>query len=185
MGSSMPLRKKSCCVCVCLVLLPVPRLLPPRFPPDVFVASPPPDSMLASRLIWCAPSFVAAACFPLNRTAVYCAPGRRDMVKQGPSKDKKRRERERKDLRLLVGTNLVRLSQLEGVDGAKYRKVILPPILEQVGQRDGYLWASSKVTTIWACSNVAGVGVSLSVTAVWVASKETAARASSSETAIA
>ncbi|CAM9459399.1 unnamed protein product [Laminaria digitata] len=51
---------------------------------------------------------------------------------RGPSKDKKRRERERKDLRLLVGTNLVRLSQLEGVDGAKYRKVILPPILEQV-----------------------------------------------------
>eukprot|EP00904_Undaria_pinnatifida_P013441 jgi/Undpi1/9227/HiC_scaffold_26.g11685.m1 len=51
---------------------------------------------------------------------------------QGLSKDKKRRERERKDLRLLVGTNLVRLSQLEGVDGAKYRKFILPPILEQV-----------------------------------------------------
>ncbi|CAM9375799.1 unnamed protein product, partial [Scytosiphon promiscuus] len=51
---------------------------------------------------------------------------------KGPSKDKKRRERERKDLRLLVGTNLVRLSQLEGVDGAKYKTDILPPILEQV-----------------------------------------------------
>ena len=37
-----------------------------------------------------------------------------------------------------MGTNLVRLSQLEGVDGAKYRKFILPPILEQVGRRDGY-----------------------------------------------
>lgn len=37
-----------------------------------------------------------------------------------------------------MGTNLVRLSQLEGVDGAKYRKVILPLILEQVGQRNGY-----------------------------------------------
>ncbi|CAB1113798.1 unnamed protein product [Ectocarpus sp. CCAP 1310/34] len=51
---------------------------------------------------------------------------------KGPSKDKKRRERERKDLRLLVGTNLVRLSQLEGVDGAKYKTDILPPVLEQV-----------------------------------------------------
>lgn len=51
---------------------------------------------------------------------------------KGPSKDKKRRERERKDLRLLVGTNLVRLSQLEGVDGTKYKRDILPAILEQV-----------------------------------------------------
>lgn len=31
-----------------------------------------------------------------------------------------------------MGTNLVRLSQLEGVDGAKYKTDILPPILEQV-----------------------------------------------------
>lgn len=54
------------------------------------------------------------------------------VVAKGPSKDKKRRERERKDLRLLVGTNLVRLSQLEGVDGAKYKRDILPAILDQV-----------------------------------------------------
>lgn len=54
--------------------------------------------------------------------------------KKGPSKDKKRRERERKDLRLLVGANLVRLSQLEGVDAAKYKVHILPSILEQVRQ---------------------------------------------------
>ena len=53
---------------------------------------------------------------------------------KGPAKDKKRRERERKDLRLLVGTNLVRLSQLEGVDGPKYKTDILPAILEQVRQ---------------------------------------------------
>ena len=34
---------------------------------------------------------------------------------EGRNKDvKKRRERERNDLRILVGTNLVRLSQLEG-----------------------------------------------------------------------
>ncbi|CAM9200242.1 unnamed protein product [Phaeothamnion confervicola] len=54
------------------------------------------------------------------------------MHHQGPAKDKKRRERERKDLRLLVGTNLVRLSQLEGVDVVRYRDFILPRILEQV-----------------------------------------------------
>ncbi|CAN0345129.1 unnamed protein product, partial [Discosporangium mesarthrocarpum] len=51
---------------------------------------------------------------------------------QGTSKDKKRRDRERKDLRLLVGTNLVRLSQLEGVGEARYRTSILPRILDQV-----------------------------------------------------
>lgn len=66
---------------------------------------------------------VSPACLPARTPAGY---------KKGPSKDKKRRERERKDLRLLVGTNLVRLSQLEGVDGAKYKRDILPVILEQV-----------------------------------------------------
>lgn len=44
-----------------------------------------------------------------------------------------------------MGTNLVRLSQLEGVDGAKYRKVILPPILEQVGQRYGYMGVFERI----------------------------------------
>ena len=39
---------------------------------------------------------------------------------------------ERRELRILVGTNLVRLSQLEGVDLELYQRVILPSILEQV-----------------------------------------------------
>lgn len=39
---------------------------------------------------------------------------------------------ERKDLRILVGTNLVRLSQLEGVDLDMYQEHILPNILQQV-----------------------------------------------------
>lgn len=39
---------------------------------------------------------------------------------------------ERRELRILVGTNLVRLSQLEGVDLSMYRTLILPSILEQV-----------------------------------------------------
>ncbi len=34
--------------------------------------------------------------------------------------------------RILVGTNLVRLSQLEGVDLIMYQQTILPSILEQV-----------------------------------------------------
>jgi vacuolar protein sorting-associated protein 35 len=38
---------------------------------------------------------------------------------QGGAKDKKRREKERNELRILVGTNLVRLSELEGVDVGK------------------------------------------------------------------
>jgi len=45
---------------------------------------------------------------------------------------RKRRERERNELRILVGTNLVRLSQLEGVSSKIYGEVILPKILEQI-----------------------------------------------------
>ncbi|CAG8651061.1 13744_t:CDS:10 [Funneliformis mosseae] len=51
---------------------------------------------------------------------------------QGHSRDREKREMERKELRILVGTNLVRLSQLEGVDLLLYEKTILPAILEQV-----------------------------------------------------
>lgn len=47
-------------------------------------------------------------------------------------KDKKKREKERQELRILVGTNLVRLSQLQGVDVNEYKEQILPKILEQV-----------------------------------------------------
>lgn len=45
------------------------------------------------------------------------------MQHQGHSRDKDKRERERQELRLLVGTNLVRLSQLECVDMERYKKV--------------------------------------------------------------
>jgi len=51
---------------------------------------------------------------------------------QGHSRDREKREMERKELRILVGTNLVRLSQLEGVDLQMYQKTILQAILEQV-----------------------------------------------------
>ncbi|XP_002130247.2 vacuolar protein sorting-associated protein 35 [Ciona intestinalis] len=49
----------------------------------------------------------------------------------GHSREKERRERERQELRILVGTNLVRLSQLEAVDVNSYRKIVLNGILEQ------------------------------------------------------
>jgi len=51
---------------------------------------------------------------------------------QGASKERKKREKERMDLRILVGTNLVRLSQLEGLDVADYKTNVLPKILEEV-----------------------------------------------------
>ena len=51
---------------------------------------------------------------------------------QGHSRDRDKREMERRDLRILVGTNLVRLSQLDGVDLPMYEETILPSILEQV-----------------------------------------------------
>ncbi|QRV76950.1 vacuolar protein sorting-associated protein 35 [Ceratobasidium sp. AG-Ba] len=51
---------------------------------------------------------------------------------QGHSREREKREMERRELRILVGTNLVRLSQLDGVDLNMYRTLILPSILEQV-----------------------------------------------------
>lgn len=51
---------------------------------------------------------------------------------QGHSREREKREMERRDLRILVGTNLVRLSQLDGVDLNMYRTTILPSVLEQV-----------------------------------------------------
>lgn len=54
------------------------------------------------------------------------------MQGQGPVRDRARRERERHDLRVLVGANLVRLSQLEGMTIDYYEKTALPSILEHI-----------------------------------------------------
>jgi vacuolar protein sorting-associated protein 35 len=54
------------------------------------------------------------------------------MQHQGAVKDKARREDERRNLRQLVGTNLVRLSNLNGVDLAVYKELVLPRVLEQI-----------------------------------------------------
>ncbi len=46
--------------------------------------------------------------------------------------NKSKNENIRKDLRLLVGTNLVRLSRLEGVTARMYKDVILPKVMEDI-----------------------------------------------------
>ncbi|GKZ00686.1 hypothetical protein MPSEU_001020700 [Mayamaea pseudoterrestris] len=52
---------------------------------------------------------------------------------EGRNKDvRKRRERERNDLRMIVGTNLVRLSQLKCVTSKIYGEYILPQILDHI-----------------------------------------------------
>ncbi|KAI8913261.1 vacuolar protein sorting-associated protein 35 [Gorgonomyces haynaldii] len=51
---------------------------------------------------------------------------------QGLSRDREKREQERKELRLLVGSNLVRLSQLEEMSLEMYSTHILPSILEEI-----------------------------------------------------
>ena len=45
------------------------------------------------------------------------------MQHQGHTREKERKEKERLELRILVGTNLVRLSQLESIDSDLYQKV--------------------------------------------------------------
>ena len=56
------------------------------------------------------------------------------MQHQGHSRDRDRREQERRELRLLVGTNLVRLTELDSIDAQIYEKNVLPCVLEQVCQ---------------------------------------------------
>eukprot|EP01036_Dinobryon_divergens_P030798 gene30798-40097_t len=51
---------------------------------------------------------------------------------QGAAKDKKKREKERLELRILVGVNLVRMSQLEGLGLQEYKTEVLPKVLEEV-----------------------------------------------------
>ncbi|KAG5069668.1 hypothetical protein JHK85_002045 [Glycine max] len=54
------------------------------------------------------------------------------MQHQGPAREKEKREKERSELRDLVGKNLHVLSQIEGVDLDMYKDAVLPRVLEQV-----------------------------------------------------
>ncbi|KAJ3326284.1 Vacuolar protein sorting-associated protein 35 [Boothiomyces sp. JEL0866] len=51
---------------------------------------------------------------------------------QGHSRDRERREQERRELRLLVGSNLVRLSQLDETTIEMYQQTILPSLLDEI-----------------------------------------------------
>lgn len=51
---------------------------------------------------------------------------------QATSKDRAKREKEKQDLSALVGANLVRLSQLEGLTWEFYENTALPKLLEQL-----------------------------------------------------
>ncbi|XP_015889779.3 vacuolar protein sorting-associated protein 35A [Ziziphus jujuba] len=54
------------------------------------------------------------------------------MQYQGPAREKEKREKERSELRDLVGKNLHVLGQIEGVDLDMYKDSVLPRVLEQV-----------------------------------------------------
>jgi len=54
------------------------------------------------------------------------------MQHTGHVKDKVKREKERSDLRVTVGENIIRLSNLEGVTLEIYKSHVLPKILETV-----------------------------------------------------
>eukprot|EP00040_Diaphanoeca_grandis_P038957 m.257797 g.257797 ORF g.257797 m.257797 type:complete len:803 (-) comp35728_c0_seq1:446-2854(-) len=54
------------------------------------------------------------------------------MQHQGHTRDRAQREKERRELRILVGTNLVRLSSLEKVTPAIYKEKILPAVMQQI-----------------------------------------------------
>ncbi|QPG77365.1 hypothetical protein FOA43_004778 [Brettanomyces nanus] len=51
---------------------------------------------------------------------------------QGHSSEHLKRVEERKELQILVGSNLVRLSQMDSIDRIYYKKEVLPVILEQI-----------------------------------------------------
>lgn len=61
------------------------------------------------------------------------------MKHQAVVRDKTRRDEERKQLSILVGKNISRISSLEGVDGKIYKTKILPKLLRQIVQCKDHL----------------------------------------------
>ncbi|OAO13529.1 vacuolar protein sorting protein [Blastocystis sp. ATCC 50177/Nand II] len=53
-------------------------------------------------------------------------------MQSGKARDQEAREHERKELKVLVGTNLGCLSQLEGIDAEYYRNRILPALVNEI-----------------------------------------------------
>lgn len=54
------------------------------------------------------------------------------MQHQGPVREREAREKERQELRILVGTNLMQLGKLDGVTVDVYTETVLPQVLEQI-----------------------------------------------------
>jgi len=54
------------------------------------------------------------------------------MQHQGHSREQNKREQERMELKILIGTNLERMSRLEGVTVTRYMEYVLPAILKQI-----------------------------------------------------
>lgn len=50
----------------------------------------------------------------------------------GGTRDKVKRQKERNDLKMLIGENLMRISSLEGVNMKIYKKIVLPKMLELI-----------------------------------------------------
>lgn len=85
------------------------------------------------------------------------------MQHQGHSRDREKREKERQELRILVGTNLVRLSQLEGVNVEKYKQVsTLPQGAPEINESLVFLRESTRVARILCW--IVWIGLSMSVT---------------------
>lgn len=115
---------------------------PPSMPPPVPPPAPPPAPPAAAHLedemnndpnspgtVKDSYQFVLSNFIEMNKLWV------RIQHMPGDSKTretKRKRERERNELRMMVGTNLVRLSELEGVTSAIYGTIILPRILDQI-----------------------------------------------------
>lgn len=53
-------------------------------------------------------------------------------IRMQGSKEKSKRERERLDLKVVIGENVTRLSNLEGVTLESYKERVLPKLLELV-----------------------------------------------------
>ena len=50
----------------------------------------------------------------------------------GGTRDKVKRQKERNDLKMLIGQHLMRISSLEGVNMKIYKKIVLPKMLELI-----------------------------------------------------
>ena len=76
------------------------------------------------------------------------------MQHQGHSRNKAEREKQRRELKILVGTNLSRLSELEGLTTKVYKETILPALMTQiVGCKDSIAQEYVKTSSVKIVKN--------------------------------